>query len=75
MSESASCTSAELREINRKMQSPTGRRILWEIYRLRKITLLADCLESSLSADPTFIEVASQEITARELRQALDELP
>ena len=57
------------------MKSPTGRRILWEIYRLRKITLLADCLEFSLSADPTFIEVASQEITARELRQALDELP
>lgn len=42
-----SLTTAELSELNRKIKSPTGRRILWEVSRLRRTALIADQLERS----------------------------
>ena len=68
-------TTAELRELNRKIKSPTGRRLLWEIHRLRQIALLADRFELSARSDMESIEFYSQDIAADALREALAELP
>lgn len=70
-----SFAAAELRELARKIQSPTGRRLLWEISRLRQIARQADRLERCINAGPDSIDAAATGIAAEELRKLLDALP
>ena len=64
-------TTAELRELNRKVKSATGRRLLWEIHRLRAIVRQADRLEKCVSAGPDSIDSAAVGVAAEELRKML----
>src|SRR5262245_38253738 len=67
-------TRAELRELARKLKSPTGRRLLWEVSRLRAIVRQADRLERCVSAGPASADAQAVEIAAEELRKMLDGL-
>lgn len=44
-------TAAELQELNRTVNSQTGRRLLWEIHRLRDIALRAYTLQVLITED------------------------
>lgn len=68
-------TSAELKEIQRTDRSPTVRRLLWEVFRLRAIAIRADQLVRSIKADPASLDFHSADLIVKELRAALDELP
>jgi hypothetical protein len=65
-------TSGELQELNRTMKSPTGRRLLWEIYRLRAIVLRADQLEAMVRDDRRVTSDSSLRLVMDILRQNLD---
>jgi hypothetical protein len=65
-------TSDELQELNRTMESPTGRRLLWEIYRLRAIVLRANQLESMVRDDRRMASDSSVRLVINLLRQDLD---
>src|SRR3981081_1248889 len=68
-------TKHELQELNRTVQSETGRRLLWEIHRIRSILLRAHELEilirddRFLSRDLELIKIANA------LRADLDKEP
>lgn len=70
-----SLTSAELKEMQRMDRSPTVRRLLWEVFRLRAIALRANQLLRSIDADPASLDFNSADLIAKELRACLDELP
>jgi hypothetical protein len=65
-------TSDELQELNRTMESATGWRLLWEIYRLRAIVLRANQLEGMVRDDRRMINDASVRLVIDILRQDLD---
>ena len=71
---SRALTHEELRELNRTVKSSTGRRLLWEIYDLRRVVVKADLLAlrvRQISID----DGAIAQIAAEELRKILSNLP
>ena len=68
-------TRQELQEFNRTVTSETGRRLLWEIHRIRKILLRAQALEI-LVRDDRFLNRDRELIkVANALRADLDKEP
>ena len=68
-------TKNELQELNRTVKSVTGRRLLWEIHRIRAILLRAHELEI-LVRDDRFLSSDRELIrTADALRTDLDKEP
>jgi hypothetical protein len=68
-------TKSELQELNRTIKSETGRRLLWEIHRIRAILLRAHELEI-LVRDDRFLSGDRELIrTANALRADLDKEP
>lgn len=64
-------TSGELRDLAHKIHSPTERRLLWEISRLRQIVRQADRLERCTNAGTDSIDAVATGIASEELRKML----
>ena len=68
-------TAAELQGLNRTVKSTTGRRLLWEIHRLRAILLRANELQLMIS-DDRFLGRDTQILKrVKSLREALESEP
>ena len=61
-------TAPELQELNQTVKSSIGRRLLWEVHRLRAILLRADQLEILVRDEYRWRDVP-------EINKALDALP
>lgn len=73
-----SFTREELRAIQdweRTHRSPTVRRLLWEVFRLRAIALRADQFESMAREVPGVKHNQTIHLAGNALREALEQLP
>ena len=68
-------TAPELQELNRTVKSAIGRRLLWEVHRLRAILLRADQLEILMRDERRWRDVPEINKALDALRQDLNREP
>lgn len=68
-------TLSELQELNRTVKSAIGRRLLWEVHRLRAILLRADQLEILMRDERRWRDVPEINKALDALRKDLDREP
>jgi hypothetical protein len=68
-------TGKELQELNRTVKSALGRRLLWEVHRLRAIVLRADQLEILMRDERRWIDDLEINKALHALREDLNREP